>query len=118
MSKWSDRGYCWFVSPVAAVNSNSGSPLFMTDYVRLHADLSPPHWKRSAGDKWDAGYATTAYFLDWLEQRYGDGTIREINLAMKNREYENLIFQEATGRKVEKLWKIYREELRQGDKAC
>ncbi len=42
-----------------------------TDFVRLHASLAPPHWKRdNIPDKWDAGYQNTAYFLDWLDERY------------------------------------------------
>ena len=77
------------------------------DYVRLHANLKPPHWKPTGGDKWDAGYQTTAYFLDWIEERYGEGTIRELNEGMKEREWSDEIFKEATGRKVDKLWKMY-----------
>jgi hypothetical protein len=90
--------------------------LLLPDYVRLHAGLSPPHWKREGGDKWDAGYQTTAYFLDWIEQRYGEGTVAELNLAMKNGEYDDAIFKDATGRKVGKLWKLYCGELEGRDR--
>jgi len=79
----------------------------IADYVRLHANLKPPHWKPTGGDKWDAGYQTTAYFLDWIEERYGEGTIRELNEGMKEREWSDEMFKEATGRKVDKLWKMY-----------
>jgi hypothetical protein len=81
------------------------------DYVRLRAGLPPPHWKRSAGDKWDAGYDTTAYFFDWIEEECGEGTVRSLNKAMKDRKYVESIFEEVTGRGVEKLWKIYCSHL-------
>ncbi|KAI4526620.1 plant basic secretory protein [Schizophyllum commune Loenen D] len=85
----------------------------IADFVRLNAKYAPPHWKRdpSTDGKWDAGYQTTGYFLDWMEQRYGDGTVREINEAMLDRQYDSHIFKEVTGRRVEKLWKIYCEEV-------
>ena len=81
------------------------------DWVRLNAGLSPPHWKREAGEKWDAGYQATAYFLDWIEGRYGDGSIRELNEGMKDKEYDEHIFKDVTGRKISKLWKLYKEHL-------
>lgn len=77
------------------------------DWVRLRASLAPPHWKPKPGEKWDAGYDATAFFLEWLEQRYGAGTVREINGLMKGRKYQEVIFKEVTGRKVDKLWAIY-----------
>lgn len=99
------------------------------DYVRLRDGYAPPHWKRQAGDSWDSGYERTGfsfstcriiftsshpwtgYFLDWIEDRYGDGTIREINLALKETDYDVEIFREATGRSVKKLWRKYRDAL-------
>lgn len=77
------------------------------DYVRLHAGLAPPHWHRSGGDKWDAGYDTTGYFLDWLEVRYHGGIVKELNAAMKDVEYDELIFKTATGLTVDELWELY-----------
>jgi hypothetical protein len=77
------------------------------DYVRLRAGFTPPHWKRSGGDKWDAGYQTTGYFLDWIENRYGQGTVQELNEKMKDKKWNEKMFKEVTGRKVGKLWKMY-----------
>ena len=74
--------------------------------------MTPPHWKPTGGDKWDAGYQTTAYFLDWVEERYGEGTIRELNEAMKERQWSVDMFKETTGRKVDKLWKLYCANLK------
>lgn len=78
-----------------------------TDFVRLHEGLAPPHWKATPGDTWDAGYERTAFFLDWIEKRYGTGTIRELNACMKDMVYRETLFKDLTGRTVQKLWKIY-----------
>jgi Peptidase of plants and bacteria len=84
-----------------------------TDWVRLRAGFVPPHW-RPGGDRWDAGYHVTAYFLDWLTERYGEGTVPELNELMKNSPYDERIFKTVTGRKVSKLWKLYKEHLGEG----
>ncbi|OQE23606.1 hypothetical protein PENSTE_c008G00422 [Penicillium steckii] len=57
----------------------------IADFVRLKAQLDPPHWKRpqSASErasKWDAGYQHTAYFLAWIEDVWvGEGAIGMLN---------------------------------------
>ncbi len=81
------------------------------DWVRLKAGHSPPHWKRETDGDWDGGYQKTAYFLEWIEGRYGDGSIRELNEAMKDKEYDEQVFKDVTGRKVSKLWKLYKAHL-------
>lgn len=56
----------------------------VADWVRLSAGLGPPHWRRgTVPDRWDQGYERTAYFLDWLEGRFGRGTVRRINEALR-----------------------------------
>ena len=87
-----------------------------SDWVRLRSGLAPPHW-RAKGDRWDAGYDTTAYFLQWLTERYGEGTVQEINELMKDAPYDESIFKTVTGRKVSKLWELYKEHLGKGDEA-
>ncbi|KAI0068071.1 plant basic secretory protein [Artomyces pyxidatus] len=82
----------------------------IADWVRLRAGFVPPHW-RPGGDRWDAGYQTTGYFLHWLEGRYGEGTVQDLNEALKDTVYDEEIFKVATGRKVGKLWKLYLEHL-------
>ena len=82
------------------------------DYVRLHAGLAPPHWRRNGGDRWDAGYDTTGYFLDWVEERYHAGIVKQLNAAMNEVEYDELIFKTATGLPVEELWKLYCAQLK------
>lgn len=84
------------------------------DWVRLRAGLAPLHWNANPGDKWDAGYQATAYFLDWIEGRYGDGTLRELNGKLAQRYDEKTIWTDLTGRTIKKLWKIYCAEKGKG----
>ncbi|KAI9570384.1 hypothetical protein HD554DRAFT_2018830 [Boletus coccyginus] len=83
----------------------------IADFVRLNAGYAPPHWKVSGGDRWDAGYATTAYFLDWIEKRCGKGTIRKLNAYMKDETYDEQIFVIVAGDPVDTLWGLYCEHL-------
>ena len=48
--------------------------------MRLRAGLSPPHWKPSPqGKKWDQGYETTAYFLDYVDKAVYPGFVACVN---------------------------------------
>jgi len=85
----------------------------IADFVRLNAGYAPPHWKASGGDKWDAGYDTTAYFLDWVEKRCGKGTVQKLNAYMKDSAYDKEIFVTVTGDSVDALWNSYCEHLEQ-----
>lgn len=56
----------------------------VADWVRLGARLGAPHWRRDAvPDRWDQGYERTAYFLEWLEGRFGRGTVRRMNEELR-----------------------------------
>ena len=84
----------------------------IADWVRLHAQLSPPHWKKEPTGKWDAGYQHTGYFLDYLEKRFGEGLIRRLNEKLRIERYEEKRFwTELCGRPVEQLWGDYGEAL-------
>jgi hypothetical protein len=84
----------------------------IADWVRLNCDLSPPHWKRDEGGKWDAGYQHTGYFLDYLEKRFGEGLIRRMNDKLRNEKYEEKRFWTGLcGRPVDQLWGDYQEKL-------
>lgn len=92
----------------------------IADWVRLNADLSPPHWKKDASGNWDAGYQHTAYFLQYLEDRFGAGTIRRMNEKLRMVRYEEKRFwTELIGRPVEQLWgdyvKVVGKELKTED---
>jgi len=49
--------------------------------------------------------------LQWLTERYGEGTVPELNELLKDAPYDEHIFKTVTGRKVAKLWKLYKEHL-------
>lgn len=91
----------------------------VADWVRLRADLSPPHWKRTTGDRWDVGYQVTAWFLDWLEDKYGAGTVARLNHILKDTEYEEKKYwRDRCGlpEDVHGLWKEYKRWLADEDK--
>ncbi|CZR62429.1 related to pathogenesis-related protein NtPRp27 [Phialocephala subalpina] len=80
----------------------------IADWVRLNANLSPPHWKKEASGNWDAGYQHTGYFLQYLEDRFGAGTVRRMNEKLRIVRYEEKRFwTELIGRPVEQLWGDY-----------
>ena len=83
----------------------------IADYVRLKAGLSPPHWKKTKeqiGCKWDEGYQKTAWFLEWLEDNRGAGTISRMNETMGRCKYdEDQFWPELFGETVDTLWKRY-----------
>ncbi|OJA08603.1 hypothetical protein AZE42_07136 [Rhizopogon vesiculosus] len=87
----------------------------IADFVRLHAGFIPPHWKPRAAEKWDAGYDATAYFLDWIEKRCGEGTIRRLNEFMKDSKYDNDIFKDVTGESVNSLYTLYCKHIERND---
>ncbi|KAI7605037.1 hypothetical protein KC343_g13877 [Hortaea werneckii] len=90
----------------------------MADYVRLNAGLAARHWKQEAEGNWDQGYQHTGFFLQWLEEKFGAGTVRRLNGCLREGRYdEGRVFGECCrGRRVEELWREYREELqRRGD---
>ncbi|KAI9816319.1 MAG: hypothetical protein M1826_001854 [Phylliscum demangeonii] len=90
----------------------SGLTEGIADWVRLNCGLAPPHWTRTAHGDWDAGYQHTAYFLDYLEDRFGDGTVRRLNGRLRDVEYhEKAFWKEAVGCSVHRLWVDYAEWL-------
>ncbi|OTA57749.1 PBSP domain protein [Hypoxylon sp. EC38] len=85
----------------------------VADWVRLQCGLAPPHWKRDeAPAKWDVGYQGTAYFLQYLEVRFGNGTVRRLNEKLRTERYEEKAFwTELVGRPVEQLFEDYKKTL-------
>ena len=84
----------------------------IADYVRLKAGLGAPHWKKDRSVGWDAGYQHTGYFLDWIDHTCGAGSVRRINQALKDEEYEEERFWvRLLGKKVGELWREYSDTL-------
>ncbi|EXJ81585.1 hypothetical protein A1O1_07649 [Capronia coronata CBS 617.96] len=84
----------------------------IADFVRLKAGLAPPHWNgtpENRGKKWDEGYQKTAWFLEWLEERHGPGSISRMNQTMAMGPYdENKFWHSLFGQSVEELWSQYK----------
>lgn len=86
----------------------------IADWVRLRCGLAPPHWKQEVKDRWDAGYQHTAYFLDYLERRFGSGTVRRINEKLRLSRYDERTFwPELFAQDVGSLFADYTRTLRQ-----
>jgi hypothetical protein len=87
----------------------------IADFVRLKAGLAPPHWKKgtseeSRGRKWDEGYQKTAWFLEWLEGRCGNGVVGRINESLgRGRYVEGQFWEGVCGCTVQSLWEEYKE---------
>ena len=102
-------------------SANGGLIEGIADWVRLQAGYVPPHWKREAGEgtQWDAGYQTTGYFLDWIEESYGEGSVWRINDALRQKEYKDEKFWKGLfGKSVEQLWKMYGEEIEKKEQSA
>ncbi|KAL6719871.1 hypothetical protein ACLMJK_001792 [Lecanora helva] len=84
----------------------------IADFVRMKAGLSPGHWKKEAGEKWDAGYQTTGYFLEWIESKFGTGSVIKINQALQDEKYQEKSFWHGLfGADVTDLWERYSKSL-------
>lgn len=99
--QWNAKGTC-----------NGGLIEGIADWVRLNSNLSPPHWRQEATGDWDAGYQHTAYFLQYVEERYGEGTIRRLNEKLRKDKYDDKsCWTELIGRPVDQLWRDYGKYL-------
>lgn len=69
----------------------------IADFVRLRGGYAAKHWREEpAGKKWDQGYETTAYFLDWVDKNIYPGLTALVNEWLgKNKTYDEArLFQE------------------------
>lgn len=90
----------------------------IADYVRLKSGLGAEHWnpwpagKRTRGEKWDAGYQTTAWFLEWVEDNIGgEGAIGRLNEALRKDEWdEGKVWETIIGKSVKACWRAYTED--------
>ncbi|KAF2402016.1 BSP-domain-containing protein [Trichodelitschia bisporula] len=107
--------HCW----QWAANGTCPSGLIegIADWVRLKSNMVPPHWKQEGGGDWDAGYQHTAYFLEYLETRFGQGTVVAINERLCDRDYvEKGFWIHCCGCEVQELWDDYGRSLTDAQK--
>ena len=88
---------------------NGGLIEGVADWVRLKAELGPPHWRQRCEDcEWDSGYEVTAYFLEWLEERFGKWTIIKLNQKLRKEYHEEQFWPDMfDGKSVKSLWEQY-----------
>lgn len=59
---------------------------------------------------WDRGYQHTAYFLAYLEHRFGEDTVRRLNEKLRQHRYAvETFWPELLGQSVEELYGEYVE---------
>lgn len=51
--------------------------------------------------------------MDWMEQEFGQGTVMKINERLRDRSYNEALFEDITGQPVQQLWKQYKDIVRQ-----
>ncbi|KAF2837236.1 plant basic secretory protein [Patellaria atrata CBS 101060] len=103
--------HCWQWNGVST--APGGLIEGIADWVRLKSDMVPPHWRKEADGDWDAGYQHTGYFLEYLEQRFGEGSVMAVNERLRDRKYEEEEFWTYLfGDSVTNLWKDYGQHLR------
>ncbi|KAK2787400.1 hypothetical protein FQN53_005311 [Emmonsiellopsis sp. PD_33] len=89
----------------------------IADFVRLSAGLDPPHWNKprssgERGERWDAGYQVTAYFLEWIEkEKVGEGAVGRVNDRILRTGYTADFWTGLFGVDVGKLWEEYGQYL-------
>lgn len=68
---------------------------------------------------WDRGYQHTAYFLHYLEQRFGDGTVRRLNEKLRQHKYTvESFWPELLGDSVEQLYGDYVKKSKEDEGNC
>ncbi|MDR1959030.1 MAG: basic secretory family protein [Planctomycetaceae bacterium] len=86
----------------------------IADYIR-HAHYEPevplPRINPDKASYRDA-YKTTAGFFIWIEKKYDPGFVKKLNAAMRERTYKNDLFEKATGKSLDDLWKEYADTFR------
>ncbi|MCJ1418287.1 hypothetical protein MMC32_004634 [Xylographa parallela] len=98
--------HCWQWNALGT--APSGLIEGIADFVRLRDALGPPHWKKESGGDWDAGYQHTAYFLEWLDARFGEGNVIRVNEALRDKRYnEKNFWRQLFGKSVQDLWGEY-----------
>lgn len=80
--------------------------------MRLKAGFSPPHWRRG-GNRWDEGYQTTGYFLEWVENTHKNFSVRTLNETMRDKHYRADVWKDLTGYSVDDLWTAYKAFIQQ-----
>ena len=69
--------------------------------------------RRNALLRYDAGYRITANFLDWVVEKQDKDIVQRLNVAMRQGQYREEIWKERTGRTLQDLGAVWKQELEQ-----
>ena len=61
------------------------------------------------------GYRVTAGFFLWLESDLAPGIVRILNTNMRNETYSDDLFKDVTGKELDDLWEVYKNERNKSD---
>jgi hypothetical protein len=87
----------------------------IADYLRWAIyEGKPQRWFRRPNEPraYRQGYRTAAGFFLWLEADQAPGIVARLNSAARRGEYDDDLFETATGKTLDTLWDEYRREGR------
>jgi hypothetical protein len=86
----------------------------IADYLRFH--IAEPKRARDKLDpervRYQDGYQPAAAFLAWIEQVYDPLFVRKLNQACRVERYDEAIFEQRTGKRLDELWQEFRATLK------
>jgi hypothetical protein len=97
----------------------SGGPGWLVegiaDYIRIvHFEPQAPRPKLDpAKASYKDAYKTSAMFLEWLEKQHTAGLVLQMNAALRQGRYDDVMWRKLTGKTVDELWKLFIESLNQ-----
>lgn len=95
---------------------NDAGPGWITegiaDYVRykMGIDNDGAGWKLpdyNAKQNYDNAYRITARFFVWIEQQHDKDFVKQLDAAMRNKQYTDNFAQQHTGKTFDELWSEY-----------
>lgn len=79
----------------------------LADYIRFwHYEKTPQTRINKSKASYRDSYRTAGAFFAWIEKHH-PGTVKRINAAMRASAYRDALFEEATGKSLDELWKEF-----------
>lgn len=77
----------------------------IADFVRLKAGYGASHWRKKF-ERWDAGYDSTAFFLEYIENSHPE-FVSKLNQSIAKNGWEEKSFSDITGKSLSVWWNEY-----------
>lgn len=71
--------------------------------------------KRADRARFDGSYRTTANFLNWVSNKYGNSLVPKLNAQLREGKYSIDFWEEYTGKPVDELAAAWKESLKEGN---